>query len=486
MRTLRGDGGAAIINGTSLLVFGGANADGLVIGTEAYSFDIRTWTDRAPIGDPSVAAASVSVDGVVYSIGGSKGVGGEASAQITRFYAVNVPEVFMYLRNKGDLEGFELREAMVSRRPVPPGGYVYSGYLFAGSGYWINKAPMPSGGRRNAATVVANGKVWIMGGVDGPPGSEVVLQSVLIYDPKRDSYSNGPQLPIGLYSAAAVANGNQIYLIGGATTYSAASPQATASKSVYTIDASVSGASWTRGSDSLIARVSACAAIANGRLYVFGGWSPAGNALVSPESWNMLATSEWQTGAMMPDSSARGELACASVQGRIFLGGGYRSVTAKADDDATLFMSFDPTLANGSPNLAYTVLDPLPSPRGGLALLPTDDASGSLIAVGGYSSQDSHLIPSLDTLEYLLAGNIWVEKQPITDPNLGASFAWSDGVAYAFGGRPSDASTAESTAIALYDSTHPRLFIHKLAYVPSGNLKEDKVELAITPVQSYG
>lgn len=79
---------------------------------------------------------------------------------------------------------------------------------------WSSRKPMPVPRATHAGVLAADGKIYIMGGKSdeyGPP-----LKDVFIYDPARDTWERGPDMNVPRAGLAAVATPEgKIYAIGG-------------------------------------------------------------------------------------------------------------------------------------------------------------------------------------------------------------------------------------------------------------------------------
>ena len=73
---------------------------------------------------------------------------------------------------------------------------------------WTVKAELPAA-RHGAASVLHEGKIWLIGGsVDFTPSS-----SVVIYDIDADSWGTGPALPWAAYGPRAAKLNGEIYVL---------------------------------------------------------------------------------------------------------------------------------------------------------------------------------------------------------------------------------------------------------------------------------
>ena len=79
---------------------------------------------------------------------------------------------------------------------------------------WSQGRPMPAGREGHATVMAADGRIYVLGGsasMNGPP-----LRDVFIYDPRTDAWSKGPDLRVRRANVAAVATPDgKIYVIGG-------------------------------------------------------------------------------------------------------------------------------------------------------------------------------------------------------------------------------------------------------------------------------
>jgi hypothetical protein len=80
------------------------------------------------------------------------------------------------------------------------------------SGSWFPAAPMTTGRARHASTLLADGSVVVVGGING-----FLLDSIEIYDPSNDRWTKGPSIPVPMADHTVCAAGNRIVLMGGPT-----------------------------------------------------------------------------------------------------------------------------------------------------------------------------------------------------------------------------------------------------------------------------
>lgn len=75
---------------------------------------------------------------------------------------------------------------------------------------WAGRAPAPTA-RQEVASAVADGRVWVIGGLTRA-GATAVVES---YDPATDAWAPGPPLPVAVHHATAVTYRGEIVVMGG-------------------------------------------------------------------------------------------------------------------------------------------------------------------------------------------------------------------------------------------------------------------------------
>lgn len=137
-----------------------------------------------------------------------------------------------------------------------------------GSAQWTNAAPMPVP-RNQFSAVVFHGEFYAIGGQFHHDSMQLDQPRVDIYDPKSDSWREGPPLPKGHSHAegASFVHGDRIYMIGGHTT------PAGGSKAIDPDILSLApGGSWELVGKLPKPLSSPAAAIIEDKLYVAGGF----------------------------------------------------------------------------------------------------------------------------------------------------------------------------------------------------------------------
>jgi N-acetylneuraminic acid mutarotase len=205
------------------------------------------------------------VNGLVYAIGGSNGVGSP----------LNTVEVYNPASNS-----------------------------------WSTAASMPTA-RFGLAAATVNGLIYAVGGYNGSPSG---LFAAEVYNPSSNSWTS----VFGLtprYGLAAVAMNGFIYAMGGFN------PNAVSTVEVYNPTSN----SWSPAANMPTASGGLAADAANGLIYAMGGFPITGlgaNFLNTVQIYNP-SSNAWSTAAAM--LTPRDNLAAADVNGLIYAIGGYNN-----------------------------------------------------------------------------------------------------------------------------------------------------------------
>ncbi len=236
----------------------------------------------------------------------------------------------------------------------------------------LTEAPTP---RTEVAAAAAGGQVYVIGGfVEGG----ATVNTVEIYDTRRDTWGIGIPLPIKVNHAMAVSNGETILVFGGYTGPGLEKPTDRAfvliPETRHPDTPGPKGGYWQELARMPEPRAAGGAAVILGRIYVAGGIGPAGLAdkmmvLDVPAAMSGTKTvAAWTTVPGVP--TKREHLGVASDGKSVYVAGG------RVDGNNLAAMeAFDP--ATGK----WSTLEAMPTPRGGLAAAAT--SNGFILAVGG-------------------------------------------------------------------------------------------------------
>jgi N-acetylneuraminic acid mutarotase len=189
---------------------------------------------------------------------------------------------------------------------------------------WSIRASMPTGRWSLEVASGQDGKIYAIGGVGGPCGSDI-LDEVEVYDPSTDSWETRTSMPtLRVRFGMAAATNGKIYVFGGedSTTWFA---------TVEEYDPATD--SWTRKSDMPYPNKSmAVTAASNGKIYLLGGDAIAEALLeYDPE------TDSWTSRATAPTSRYGVKISQGS-DGRIYAIGG----VSLSDEFLSTVESYDP------------------------------------------------------------------------------------------------------------------------------------------------
>lgn len=169
---------------------------------------------------------------------------------------------------------------------------------------WSAETALP-GAKASLSLVAVNDQLYALGGEDGASG-------LFVYDPELQSW-NAAEAPdeINRRGAAAVALGDEIWLIGGAR-----NGQATSRVDVY----HTLSQTWRRGPDLPEPRAGHAAAALDGDLHIFGGRSADMRRTLASHIELIAGSESWRSLSDMP--AARTEAGVVSLNGAIWLIGG--------------------------------------------------------------------------------------------------------------------------------------------------------------------
>lgn len=225
---------------------------------------------------------------------------------------------------------------------------------------WQDAPPLLRG-TDNVAALAAGGKVYAIGGEAGT--------AVQVLDPQRDRWAPGPPLPTRRFASAAAELGGRLHLAGGWNTSNTASASL-ASQDVFDLAAQA----WLRGDAAPLQtpRNAAVAGVVGGKLVVTGGRAPGIRAvdqrpLASTEIYDP-ADNRWTAGAPLP--TARGSLAAAVLNGRLYTFGGETAAREVSDD----VERFD--------GVRWQALPPMPQGAHGLGAVAH---GGAIYVMGGFT-----------------------------------------------------------------------------------------------------
>jgi N-acetylneuraminic acid mutarotase len=178
--------------------------------------------------------------------------------------------------------------------------------------------------------------------------------------------------------------------------------------------------SWTTKTPAPTKRTEVAAASLDGKIYVVGGFAKSiafTSALV--EEYNP-ATDTWRERAPMP--AGRHHVGIGVVNGRLYVIGGFHHSLLNIWNPSTTVYQYDPRSDQ------WTTRNPMPTARGALAVAVLD---GKLHAIGGYGKDGNTGAHEV----YDPVADTWSIAAPLQVPRDHHAVAAIDGRLYAIGGR---------------------------------------------------
>ncbi len=178
---------------------------------------------------------------------------------------------------------------------------------------WRERAPLPDG-RFSASSVTVGNRIYVVGGSGGRLGTYAEVSSALfMYDPDRDRWSSGANLPTPRRRMGIGAVDGMIYTVGGGNPLQ----QIRESDVVERYDPATDR--WVRRAPLPADRSSVAAASVGGHLYVFGGFGE--NPIARSTAYRYDPTVDrWQQIASL--NTARGDAVAGPSNGQIVIAGG--------------------------------------------------------------------------------------------------------------------------------------------------------------------
>jgi N-acetylneuraminic acid mutarotase len=174
---------------------------------------------------------------------------------------------------------------------------------------WTAKSEMPTTRGSHSANVV-DGKIYIIGGTRGAAFSSDRIQTVEVYDPATDTWTQKGDMPRGIGAGYSSVVDGKIYVIGG---YGGA-------QRVDEYDPATD--TWTMKSDMPTRRHALSTSTLDGKIYAIGGYVPgvAGDPGVATVEVYDPATDTWTAAPDMP--TGRMGPRTSVVDGKIYVIGG--------------------------------------------------------------------------------------------------------------------------------------------------------------------
>lgn len=215
-------------------------------------------------------------------------------------------------------------------------------------------------------------EIYAIGGFTAANGGAWSMSSaVRVYDPDRDRWSRGPDMPAPYAETVCAAINDRIHVVTGRRPAGSANSEWShhADTNAHIVLDAGAG-NWTTAAPAPTARNSAAGAVLDGRLHVIGGRTVNGGNTPVHEVYDP-AEDRWETAAPLPEPQAgprgAGGLAAAALNGRVYaLGGEWFDSTGGGVYSQV--WAWDPQAD------AWTEAGAMPTPRHGLGAVTLDDA----------------------------------------------------------------------------------------------------------------
>ena len=281
--------------------------------------------------------------------------------------------------------------------------------LIAQEGTWTLKSAIPTARKEIAnATVVLNRKIYVIGGIER---SGTISNKVEVYDVDSDTWTEAAEYPIRIWRTSAAVADNKIYVFGGYLSTNAFPFSPT--NRVFEYD--ISSNSWSEKSNMPTARGASTAVELNGIIHVLGG--AANGALNIHQAYNPT-NDTWESAQSMP--TGRSGLTATVFNNKIFTMGGYFLSNGVVAQD--LVEVYDPS------NDTWTTVSNMPQRRNGIDAVTANE---KIYVLGGKPDESTSR-----TLEYDITIDTWQELEDMPTPVSFMGTAVVDNIIYAIGGGP--------------------------------------------------
>lgn len=261
------------------------------------------------------------------------------------------------------------------------------------------------------ATVVVNGKIYAIGGLNG--GSRAAVEE---YDPQRDIWTRKTDMPMPRGGIAASAVDGKIYVFGGHRV--AFQPLDT----VQMYDPAKD--KWTRKKRMPVPIDRMTTSVVNGQIYLIGGWDFPDDVYATVFQYNPEGDT-WTQKTDMP--TARGGHAAVVFEEKIYVfgGGTFKETTQGGIRYFDVVEMYDPVEDR------WTRKPEMPAPKIGLGVETVD---GKIYTIGGTASDNISRLSRVDI--FTPDNGVWLAEGGTRLPMAtgGLSISKVNNKIYAFGG----------------------------------------------------
>ena len=287
------DLGAAYVSG-QLITFGGENVFSVFRTVRAYNLATKTWSTLPNLAEARHGMGVAVIGNTIYAIDGASQPGHNGSTSTLQTFAVPAPAPAVQVAGSWRLGRF---------------------------------SPFPVQQLHGA---VLDGRIWLAGGLIGP---DQATNKTEYYDPTVHTWGAGPDLPFKVHHAMLVAYRGQLWLIGGFLPQGQ-NMEAAASARVLILDPAKGR--WVEGPAIHHARAAGAAAVVGDKIVVVGGRT-GGKAEQEVKTTEIYDGKSWHDAAAIP---VPGDHLAAVTDGTYLYAIGGRTLTPSANHNAV--QRFDP------------------------------------------------------------------------------------------------------------------------------------------------
>lgn len=271
-------------------------------------------------------------------------------------------------------------------------------------GQWQARPAMGSA-RQETAVAALGGLVYVIGGFGS---TAEPVDTVEAFDPATDQWKTVAPLPLAVHHAAAAVADGRLFVVGG---YTGGRVRWTPLGTTFEYDPARN--TWRGRAQMPTPRGGLGVAAVGGRLFALGG---SADRVTGANEVYDVAADRWMAANAMP--TARDHLAVVGSEGRVWALGGRESFMGTQYANVEIY---DPATDS------WRTAPPLPSARGGLAAAALGD---KIFVFGG----EAPFRIWNATEMYDRSINAWVAKAPMPTPRHGIGAAVIDGRIYVPGG----------------------------------------------------
>lgn len=259
-----------------------------------------------------------------------------------------------------------------------------------------------------------SGKLIYAGGTTWQNRVKHWLAGTVVYDPGKDAWTNGPDLPEPLAYGACIRTDHFIEILGGMN-------ERGLSRKCWRLDAGTE--KWISSGSVPVGTIFGKAEIIRGQAYLFGGCPGTELSLCGTAVLRRAKSGNWEKVSEMPDGPIAMS-AVSVVRDQVYFFGGCSSSSSHGVRNRNEAFRYDST-AN-----RWKTLRPLPQAARGVTAVPVDQRY--LLLAGGYT--DSPAGFSDDVYLYDTESDQYIRRAPLPLPVMGMEMATNDGSIWALGG----------------------------------------------------